>query len=351
MKASEYRRVIEMAIEHDDHASVLALGPPGIGKTAIPVNACKELKVPYSILRLNLVNPTDIRGMAYIGEMETPDGKKEKTAIWAWPGMLPRNDGRTHVVILDDVTNSPTSVQSTAYGMVLEHQAGEHDLSHIRFISTGNRVEDASGAYPLSAALLNRFERIILDVDLEEMRDFALTQGWEPMMPAFWKFQPDTIHNFRPEDARKGSPFPSPRSWDMLNAAHRLYGGNLNQERVGNYIGDGTALEFLQFMKLREDLPDPEAIIKGKSKALPKGKDPSVLYALVGSLLAYYRNGLGKYSKVKAIDNMLVYSEKLETEYAVLLAHDVSRVDMPTLLSAPAWKNWARGRAKYIIGS
>jgi len=353
MKAEAYKDTIKMCIKEKEHASIIALGPPGIGKTAIPVSTCKELEVPYSILRLNLVNPSDIRGMAYIAEVEDQNGKKEKSAVWAWPQMLPKPDGRTHVVILDDVTNSPTTVQSTAYGMVLEHMAGEHDLSHIRFISTGNRVEDASGAYALSAALLNRFERITLDVDPDEMKDYALVHNWEPMIPAFWRFQPETIHIFKPEDARKGEPFPTPRSWDMLSTAYRLYDGNIGLEKIGNYIGSGTGVAFKGFMDLKNKLPDAKAILRGESLALPRGskKDPSLVYAMIGSLLSHYRNGIKGLSKLNAINNMLIYSDKLEADYAVLLVHDLSKIDMSTVLKAPRWKEWARGKAKYILGN
>lgn len=350
MYASDYELTIKTAIQHKEHASVIALGPPGIGKTAIPIAVCKKLKVPYSILRLNLVNPSDIRGMAYIAEVEKEDGTREKTAIWAWPGMLPKDDGRIHVVILDDVTNSPTTVQSTAYGMVLEHSAGEHDLSHIRFISTGNRIEDASGAYALSAALLNRFERINLIPDLEETRSYAIRNGWDPMIPAFWKFKPEALHSFDANSARNAEPFPSPRSWDLLNTTLSLY-PSVGVEKIGNYIGQGTALEFRSFMQLKDQLPNPKDIITGKIKKLPKNTESDIMYALTGSLVSYYvkhTSNLGV-SKKQAIENLLVYAEKLPAEYSVMLVLDLSKQDMETLRKAPSWKKWATGKAKYIL--
>jgi len=349
MKAKEYEDAIKMCIEHKDHASVIALGPPGIGKTAIPISVCKKLEIPYSILRLNLVNPSDIRGMAYIAEVEDSEGNKERTAVWAWPGMLPKNDGRVHIVILDDVTNSPTTVQSTAYGMVLEHCAGEHDLSHIRFISTGNRVEDASGAYALSAALLNRFERINLEVDLEEMRTYAMLSGWDPMIPAFWRFKPDSVHNFKPSDARKGEPFPTPRSWDMLNTAMKIY-KNIGLEKIGNYIGEGSALEFHAFISLRDKLPDPRKIILGKSKEVPKG-DVSIIYATIGAIVSYFMHQLSnlKISKVDAATNLLAYSEKLSAEYSVLLINDIVKFDLESLSKAKGWTEWATKKAGFIL--
>jgi len=341
VKPSEYKETVKVLLENNDYPSVLALGPPGIGKTAIPQEAASELNIPVTICRLTLLNPTDLRGIPFVVEVENRETNEvKKDAVWAWPGFLPRNDGRTHLVILDDLSNSPRTIQSMAYGMTLEKKAGEHDLAHCRFLGTGNRVQDASGSYAVSLALLNRCELINLKPDLDESKIHAFKRGWDPSIAAYWNFDSKSLFDFNPKKTGNLSPFPSPRSWEMVNKALKVYGNRITQERLAGFIGEGYASQFKNFVLVKDRLPNPDAILRGKSDKVPKEK--SVLHVLISTFISRFANHNSDLEKSVIVERLLEYSKKIPGEFSVLLFQDLVTLDRACVTKAEGWREWAK---------
>lgn len=324
---------IRALIEHDDLPSILLMGPPGVGKTAAPFQAARATGLSsdqVTKVYLTLVDPTDTRGLPYITEIER-NGRVEKTAVWAWPAFLPRDDGRVHLVILDDVTNAPTTVQSIAYGLVLERKAGEHDLSHCRFVATGNRVEDRSGAYALSAALLNRFMMLPVKAVHREWRSWAILHGIDPLVVGYldWKAgsaeaeENPALFSFDPDRVRKGEPFPTPRAWEAVHKVLRRLGPD--PYYLTGCVGEAHAVEFAQFCRVKDQLPDPELVLRGEEDRVPT--EIGALYATASSLVAAVRaraetNG----ELVKGLDNLIGYVSRIQVEFGTLILKDLLRI-------------------------
>ena len=95
-------------------------------------------------------------------------------------------------------------------------------------------------------------------------------------MLAFLTFRPEQLH--RLDTAQPA--WPSPRAWEM---AARLHRAGLD---VSPAIGEGAGSEFAAFVRLYEQLPDLETVLRGDSVSLRLPAEPSVRYAAVVGLAA-----------------------------------------------------------------
>ena len=124
-------------------------GPPGIGKSqgvreiADNIKAKTGKKVHITDVRLLLFNPVDLRGI--------PTANADKTlAVWLRPQIfqMDAGDDTINILLLDEISAAPQSVQAAAYQITLDRTIGEHKLpENCIVIAAGNRVTDKSVAY------------------------------------------------------------------------------------------------------------------------------------------------------------------------------------------------------------
>ena len=64
MRPKEIRQAIEDALDSPEPVQPLFLwGAPGIGKSAVPREICRERKINLVDIRMSLLDPTDLRGI------------------------------------------------------------------------------------------------------------------------------------------------------------------------------------------------------------------------------------------------------------------------------------------------
>jgi hypothetical protein len=252
------------------------------------------------------------------------------------------------VLFLDEASSAAPSVQAAAYQLVLDRRLGEARMKPgWRLALAGNRVSDGSVAFRLAMPLANRMLHIEqAQPDLEDWTRWALTQGKiDPLVIGFLRFRPNLLSTFDEALKARKSAFATPRSWEMVSrllmAAPQAKRDALH-ELVAGAVGDGEATEFMAWLKLKNELPDLDALLAGQSTPpLAKGqldKGYACAVALAGRVIAAAQaTDLAKAQAASQIG--ISWLEEADTRFTALFINLV-RAQKPMLLLGKAHSAW-----------
>ena len=195
-------------------------------------------------------------------------------------------------------------------------------------ISTGNRQEDKAGANRVLTHLADRETELELDTMLDDWCKWAIDHGVRPEVVSFLRFRAGLLHEFDPQRPKN----PTPRSWvEGVSAVLGVVPAEAEFECFKGAVGEGAAAEFVGYMKIFRNLPNPDAILLNPDRhEVPT--DPATLYALSGSLAERANNG--NFSKV------ITYFNRMPPEFGVLGVSYATRKDAK-LASTQAFTDWA----------
>jgi hypothetical protein len=255
---------------------------PGLGKSSIvsqlAVDLGKELNVPFANLEffLNSKEAPDVGGYGLPDE----DADGEKIMVWTRAPWMPRaNDPQHGFVFLDEFKQSQHDVQKVSAELLLNGKVNASQLPITYMVlAASNREGDRSGVGRELAFVTNRTMEIYIEPDLDSWVEWAETEGVHWGAIAFAKRRTGLV--FQDKVPEKSGPFCTPRSFVAAASLMDEIDPDLFVEAAGGLIGEGTAAEFIAFMRVVDELPEYEQIVKDPmGTKLPKIDRPDALYA------------------------------------------------------------------------
>jgi MoxR-like ATPase len=251
--------------------STMIWGPPGIGKSSIVAQVAKEADLQFIDLRLSQLAPTDLRGLPVAVPPAT--GETIGTSTWYPPEFLPRTG--KGILFLDELNMAPPAMQGVAQQLILDRRVGSYEVPPGWFLwAAGNRKEDRASVFEMPAPLANRFLHLSLEADFDSFKAHALSREFAEQVISFLAFRPTLLHKID----RQAPAWPSPRTWEMASRLH------LAGLPIDAAVGEGAASEFRAYLAVYNDLPDLEAILKGKGSKIPFPAEPSCRWATTTGL-------------------------------------------------------------------
>ena len=276
----------------------LAVGNPGIGKTASVRAFARACGRQCAVLVGSLREATDIGGFPYAAE---------RNGI-AYMAMMPPKyavDCTTGkwVLFIDELTSCPEPVQTALLAVVQEGRIGDLELPpDVWRLAACNPVDMASNGHELAPPMVTRLCHLTWQPDLESFSAGLAAgivarngDGWEsafpspsfPILPEDWhdrlpavgakvlgyhKAYPQSIDRTPakddPEARDKASrPYPCMRSWTnatICRAAVEACDGTAGDvyDAMAGCIGPEETAQFHQW-ESSLDLPDPEEVLTG----------------------------------------------------------------------------------------
>jgi hypothetical protein len=328
MRPKEFAELLKIAIPHKE--PILVTGAPGIGKTDIIIQACKDLKARLIITHPVVSDPTDFKGLPF---MAIENG--ETIAKF-----LPFNDlldliNTTDLTVFfgDDMGQAPSSVQASWMQLALARRINGHIVSDdVVFMAATNRRQDKAGVQGILEPLKGRFTIVELTPDNKDWYEWANKNAMPPELIAFVRFRESNHHNilwdFKPTLDMTNSP--NPRNWATVGRWMNLkLPAGLEFETYSGRVG-AAATELLAFIKIYRNLPDIDFVIANPEKAeIPK--EISVMFALLGAM--------AHRATEKNFGNVVKFANRLPAEYAVLLVKDTV-IKYPKLINTSAFQEF-----------
>jgi len=304
VKFSELCRLVPSL---DPAVAVFFLGRPGIGKSVLGRTIAALMGDDAVIVRRELTGhlPEDMSGIPFREGSFTKFCPPDFLAKLA-KGSGPNGTDPSGALILEDITQASRAVQVACFQLVQERSMGDIELSpKVRIILTGNRASDKAGARELPSPLRNRVCLLSLEPDLEEWMSWAGAvevtlpdgktkhTGLPGVIGGFLNYKPQFFTQLPSQADKANGQFATPRSWEnvgrvMLTLDPKSDPAGPLWALAGGLVGEGVAHEFVAFVKLQKELPNPKAVLDDPEKAMPSPpSEPDRLAALVTALGEY----------------------------------------------------------------
>ena len=295
-------------------------GPPGIGKSNVMAQVTDKLKLELQDVRAVLLDPVDLRGLPAING--------DKKAHWCTPDFLPTKG--KGVLFLDELPAAPPLVQAACYQLVLDRKLGEYTLPKgWTVMAAGNRETDRAVTHRMPSPLKSRFVHLDFEVDLEDWVAWALKAGIMTEVIAFMRWRPELLHQFDPR--KNDNAFPTPRTWEFVSDIMKAKPDeDIEYDLVQGTVGEGAAAEFVGFLRIFRNLPDPDAVLMDPQNADVPG-DPATMYALCGAL--------ARKASDQNIERLVKYSHRIPKEFSVMMVRD-GKNHNPDIQQTRAFIEW-----------
>jgi hypothetical protein len=317
---------------------VFIWGPPGVGKSDGVHTVANNLSIELRDVRLNLMDPVDLKGFPSVEEVGTGKNKMRHMAFIP-PDFLPRDPKSKGILFLDEMNSAPPSVQAAAYQLILNRKIGEYELPEgWAVIAAGNRAGDRALVNAMPSALANRFVHIDFDVDVDDWYNWATQSGVSDITRAFIKFRPALLHSFNPSTNERA--FPTPRSWVFVDdVVGSKLDASTEYELIKGTVGEGAAAEYLAFSKLAAELPSAEEILMNPDTA-PVPTSPAAQYAVCTMLdTKATPNSFGR---------LLTYIERLPVEFQVLFVRSAAMANR-AVTQTKEYVTWVTKNQKVLL--
>lgn len=340
--ATLYRRQLETG----ERFSVELVSGPGLGKSqgidqtgALIQKQMKLDRFGMNKFFLSTVEAPDVRGYGL------PDIEKRRMWFTDAPWMPGENDPKHGFVFLDEFRQSGHDVQKPAAELLNNGSVGDSQLPiEWMVVAASNRESDRSGVQRSLAFIENRRIELKVEPHLDSWVDWAQTEGnihWAAI--AFAKSHPGLI--FKDKVPDEPGPFCTPRSFCKVS---HLIGDYFEEsafiELATGAIGEGTAAQFVSFMRVVEQLPDFEEIVNNPKKCkLPDKDRPDAQYATT-QMIAHRVDG-------DSAEPAFTYLERLPREFQVSGIRAAMQKTGASLLQSKKFAGWLRQNQDLLVAA
>lgn len=322
---------------------------PGLGKSNIAAQIAKDSKLIMIDIRLSQTVPEDMMGLPVRGD----DGKAHFMTFDMFPTKgTPIPKGYNGWLIFCDEFNSASkSVEAAAYKLILDRMVGMEELHDNAFVmAAGNLETDRAIVRPLSSASKSRLVHLFLEPSVDDFMDYAISQDFDSRVLAYLQYQSNKLHQFNPDS--DDHTYPCPRTWEFTS---KYLSGKPNDEInlavVAGIIGDGTAVEFHQFISEFDKLPNYFDILRSpETTHVPS--EPSTRYALVMTLIDRFKSigKLSDYEEDDAMERTITYMKRLSPEFQIIYFNRIIKI-RPEIRRKPVFANNINHLTQYIKDS
>lgn len=283
-------------------------GPPGAGKSDVIRQAATALDMNLIDIRLSEHDASEIKGI------DMPD-TETKCLVRYLPEYIQRikTSNKPTVLFFDEANSGHASTQPPLYKITNDRTVGDYQLpDNVSIVLAGNRETDRSITTKMSAALGNRLAHLQFEVNVDDLCAWAIDNNVNHEFLAFWRFRPELVHKFDPNNKS----WPSPRSWSRVDKTlHSNLTKETEYELISGIIGEGATAEFMAFLGVYRDLPTiDEILIKPADARVPSSL--STQFALT--------TALGAKATVDNIQRLMEYIKRLPLEFQVVFVRDAT---------------------------
>lgn len=290
-------------------------GAPGIGKSAIVKQVAAKLQLQLEDVRASTLDAVDVRGIPTVREGRT---------CWNPPEFLP-SEGHG-ILFLDELALADTAVQTAMLQLVLDRRIGKYVLPPgWKIVAASNRLEDMAGVRKLIRSLHGRFIHLNMEADSEDWLWWAAQNNILSLIRYFIAFRPSLLCDGTPAP-KENFGWPRPRSWHMLSDALQCSADTVqedilsgaNMEIIQGTVGEGAALEFVEFVRHGSKLPTAQEILK-QADTISIPSSPGVCWAMIGSVVDYVSHNTSD----KIVTQAFKLADRLNQEFAVIMVRDM----------------------------
>ena len=305
---------------------------PGMGKTAMTYQGTQSVNGLMVDVRPATRDPVDVGGYP-VPDMATGLMRYLRPAIFPPADVV----DRPVTWFLDELDKCATANQNALLGAIQERRVHDHALGdNVSIIAACNPDGSRSGGIKLTTAIVSRIVWIDVENDLPSTLEHALDHDWDMRVVVFLRLrgegtqsEPGLLNNF---DPAVSGPYACQRQWEATSKILQAkYPDHVRNEMVRGAIGPKAGNEFLAYLQLADEMPDPMGVLLN-----PNGADvptkPGVLYGLMGALanLASQSN----------FGNVVAYANRCPKAFGVFCVTAALRKH-PEIQKTNAFTSWA----------
>lgn len=336
--------------------SIELVSSPGRGKSETVRRVVRQMSERdgeewgYADLFLATQTPPDLIGFQFKGEV-TFDGNTYPITDPTMPTWFITESGKPvfayekGVLFLDEFGQGQTDVKAAAAELLLNKRIGKWKLPDGWIvIAASNKTSDRSGVTKSLDFVINRRMEIHISDDLESWLEWADKNGMMSLTKAFAEKNPQILFTEGVPD--KQGPWCTPRSLAMADRLMQALRGDdakmptdsQTLEDVSGIIGAAAAAQYFAFVRLQNEMPSLETILKDPAKArLPDQPDAQML--VVYELAARV--------KPEIASKVITYVKRLPDDFGVTFIKSVTN-HTPTLVMHPDVRAWINERASLL---
>ena len=309
-------------------------GKPGMGKSDACIQIGHNLGIDDDRILVVHVNNHDV--VDFTGVPSVTDGQTIFNPTEMFYKF--REGTGAGLIVLEELPQSSTHHQTWAAGFLLERTTPTFKLDKdVRFLVTGNRVEDRAGAKQLLTHLSNRMYEFEMETSLDDWCEWAMQNEIPSKGIAFMRLRPQLLNDF---DANR-SVNPTQRAWSQLflEVPQDLSTTEYMMACTAK-VGEGAGAEWCAARDMMDKMPSIDSIRLSPDKVeIPT--EPAIMFAVA--------TALSMTTEPEAFERDMKYITRMNKEFQMVYVTDALRLH-PKLQQTKQFVDWAVANKDIFMG-